>query len=77
MGTNNTGRPAARRWVPIDQILAALDDTREITLPPRTRPVDPAPDYDCYRLNPPEECYGAKQQAGIKRIARQADRTNS
>jgi len=77
MSTNETVRPTARRWVPIDQILSALDDAPAVILPPRARPVHPAPDDECYRLNPPEECYGAKQQAGIKRIARQADRTNS
>ena len=51
-----TPRPAATRgsWVSVDAWLTEREEAREaICLPPRPRPVSPAPDEVCYALNPP------------------------
>ena len=54
----------ARRWVPIDAWFAAYNAGRVIELPPRTREIDPAPDWACYALNPPRsEGYGPRDTA--------------
>ncbi len=75
--STRTGDNTTRRWVPVDQLLSAIEDDRIITLRPRPRPVFPADDAECFRLNPPDECSHAKQAAGLPRIGRQAGRTGS
>lgn len=40
-------------WLPIDAVFSAIENGRRIELPPRARPVTPAEDWECYRLNPP------------------------
>ncbi|MFL6116760.1 MAG: hypothetical protein ACJ786_36200 [Catenulispora sp.] len=61
----STPRPT-RRWIPIDELFNAVDNLPEQLLPPRTRPVQPASDDECYRLNPPHSCYGAQRTAGLR-----------
>jgi hypothetical protein len=65
--STRTGDNTTRRWVPIDQLLSAIEDDRIITLRPRPRPVFPASDEECYALNPPADCSHAKQEAGLQR----------
>lgn len=49
----------AGQWLQIDDVFELIENAREITLPPRPQPVDPAPDWQCYALNPPHaETYG-------------------
>lgn len=56
----------ARRWVSADQLLRAVDEHQEATpLPPRPRPVFPAPDETCFALNPPEEISASVRAAGL------------
>jgi hypothetical protein len=59
------GDNTPRRWVPVDQLLSAIDEREATTLRPRPRPVAPADDDECYRLNPPEECSGSVRTAGL------------
>jgi hypothetical protein len=40
-------------WLPIDAVFQAIDNGRRIELPPKPRPVTPAENWECYRLNPP------------------------
>ena len=60
-----TGDNLARHWVPIDRLLSVIDEQEPITLRPRPRPVHPASDDECYRLNPPDECSSSIREAGL------------
>ena len=59
-GANN-----GRRWVSIDQLLSAIENDRVIDLPARPKPVNPASDEECYRLNPPDTCTSPIRRVGL------------
>lgn len=61
--------PSARRWLPIDQLLSAIENDRVIDLPARTAPVYPASDEECFALHPPEECFSSIRNAGLRQAS--------